>query len=251
MFVTRPHCALQLITLSRRLITDPEAVTRCHTTPPTSTDRMQFAREMHRRYASTNARRLQYWRKRYMWRVRRLIADAGKRALDVAGAVGLLILLSPLASLVAATIWRSRSGSLLIWQTHVGKCGKEFSLPRLRSVNCPVGTTVSGLIRRLRIERWPNLWCVLVGEMSLVGPRAATPDEVAEYSLSDRRRLGAKPGLICTSTPVDDGSMTFSREARLDIEYIENRNLWLDFGLLANAGKTIVRGRREPGWGRP
>jgi lipopolysaccharide/colanic/teichoic acid biosynthesis glycosyltransferase len=87
------------------------------------------------------------------------------------------------------------------------------------------------------------LWCVLKGEMSLVGPRPPVPREVALYTLRDRRRLDAKPGLTCIWQVSGRGDIPFDQQVDLDLKYIESQNLWLDFLLLIKTVPAILTGR--------
>jgi len=87
------------------------------------------------------------------------------------------------------------------------------------------------------------MWCVLTGEMSLVGPRPALPREVARYSLADRRRLDAVPGLTCHWQVQGRSEIPFPRQVELDVAYIEHRNIALDLRLLAQTVPAVVTGR--------
>jgi hypothetical protein len=107
----------------------------------------------------------------------------------------------------------------------------------------PRVTWIGRIIRKLSIDELPQLWCVLKGDMSLVGPRPPVPREVEEYSLSDRRRLDVKPGLTCFWQVQGRGNIPFPQQCRLDVEYIESQSLWLDIKLLVQTVPAVLLGR--------
>jgi lipopolysaccharide/colanic/teichoic acid biosynthesis glycosyltransferase len=184
---------------------------------------------------------------------------AFKRALDIGFAVTLLVSLAPLTLLCALLIMLGDGGPILFWQRRVGLHGCEFWLPKLRSMHpgaehmhdtvvsptTPVGrgalkitrdprvTRVGHVIRRLSIDEIPQLWSVLTGEMSMVGPRPALPSEVATYDASARQRLAVKPGLTCIWQVSGRGTIPFGGQLALDLEYIDRRTMWLDLKLMA------------------
>src|SRR5262249_44370183 len=160
--------------------------------------------------------------------------------------------------LVALAIKLTDWGPVLFWQIRVGRWGREFPFPKFRSMvrnaealkeklltqndhgnsvtfkmkRDPRVTTIGRIIRKLSIDELPQLWCVLKGDMSLVGPRPPVRSEVEKYTLADRRRLDAKPGLTCIWQVSGRGDIGFSKQVELDVQYIESQSLWLDFKLL-------------------
>ena len=140
----------------------------------------------------------------------------GKRLMDVAvSVVGLLVLL-PLLCIVALCIKIDSHGSVFYSQARVGKGGRHFQILKLRSMDAvssalPAGITVSGdkrvtrvgkILRRYKIDELPQLWNVLVGDMSLVGPRPELPKYVETYSAEQRRVLSVLPGITDPATLV-------------------------------------------------
>jgi lipopolysaccharide/colanic/teichoic acid biosynthesis glycosyltransferase len=109
--------------------------------------------------------------------------------------------------------------------------------------NDPRITHVGRFIRRTSVDELPQLWCVLVGDMSLVGPRPALANEVARYSLDDRRRLDAAPGLTCTWQVSGRSDIPFPEQLRLDVEYIERQSLREDIKLLLKTVPAVITGR--------
>jgi lipopolysaccharide/colanic/teichoic acid biosynthesis glycosyltransferase len=213
--------------------------------------------------------RLRAWRKRAAWRA--VVGGVGalKRALDVVVAAGALLALSPLFTVVAAAIKLTDGGPVLFWQTRVGRWGRELRFPKFRSMcldaeqkkdallaashhgdsvtfkmkRDPRVTPVGRIIRKLSIDEMPQLWLVLKGDMSLVGPRPPVPREVEKYTLADRRRLDVKPGLTCIWQVSGRGDIPFEKQVRLDVDYIESRSLWLDLKLLLQTVPAVVLGR--------
>ena len=104
-------------------------------------------------------------------------------------------------------------------------------------------TWIGRIIRRASIDELPQLWCVLKGEMSLVGPRPPLVREVARYTTSDRRRLEALPGLTCFWQVQGRSEIPFPRQVELDVDYIEQQSLALDIKLLAQTVPAVIGGR--------
>jgi lipopolysaccharide/colanic/teichoic acid biosynthesis glycosyltransferase len=107
----------------------------------------------------------------------------------------------------------------------------------------PRVTRLGRVIRKLSIDELPQLWCVLKGDMSLVGPRPPLPGEVAQYSLADRRRLDVAPGLTGFWQVGGRGDVGFERQVELDVAYIESQSLWLDVKLLLRTVPAVILGR--------
>lgn len=193
-----------------------------------------------------------------------------KRGMDIVLSFIALTLLAPLFLLIALAIKLYDGGPVLFWQTRVGKDGAEFPFPKFRSmvVNAealrvqleaanqhgaqgvtfkmrqdPRITPVGRLLRKLSLDEMPQFWCVLKGDMSLVGPRPALPKEVARYSESDRRRLGAMPGLTCIWQVEGRGDIPFPQQVELDVRYIETQSFWLDLVLLVKTVPAVLKGK--------
>ena len=191
-----------------------------------------------------------------------------KRLIDIIGAIFLLVTLLPLFVIVAVLIKVTDRGPVLFWQTRVGRWGREFAFPKFRSMvpdaenllpslmgendhkdgvvfkmkRDPRVTRIGRLLRKFSIDELPQLWCVLQGHMSLVGPRPPVPREVAQYRLADRRRLDVHPGLTCIWQVSGRSLVPFPRQVELDVEYIENRGLWLDVKLLFQTLPAVIFG---------
>jgi len=193
-----------------------------------------------------------------------------KRGLDVALVLPALLLLAPLFAVVALAIWWHDKGPVLFWQRRVGRDGVEFPFPKFRSMcmdaeavraqllaanqhgqagvtfkmkRDPRITPIGRLLRRTSIDELPQLWCVLRGDMSLVGPRPPLPSEVARYSLADRERLRVTPGLTCIWQVNGRSEVPFPRQVQMDLEYIRTPGLWADIKLLLKTLPAVIRGR--------
>lgn len=202
-----------------------------------------------------------------------LIARAGsliKRGIDIAVSLAALLCLSPLFAVVALMIRLTDHGPALFWQVRVGKWGRPFAFPKFRSMvidaeaqrrklmqanqhggegitfkmkHDPRITWIGRIIRRTSIDELPQLWCVLRGDMSLVGPRPALVSEVARYSLEDRRRLDITPGLTCIWQVSGRSDIPFEEQCRLDVEYIEQQSTLADIKLLLKTIPAVITGK--------
>jgi exopolysaccharide biosynthesis polyprenyl glycosylphosphotransferase len=195
--------------------------------------------------------------------------EASKRALDITlTGLGLLVL-SPFFILLAIMIRMDSPGPVLFTQTRIGRSGEPFRCWKFRSMfvdaeqrkselldrnemaggttfkmkQDPRITRVGRLIRRASIDELPQLWNVLVGDMSLVGPRPPLPQEVAGYTAHEKRRLAVKPGITCIWQVSGRSDIPFQEQVLLDIEYIEKRSFWLDLALLVRTIPAVLLAR--------
>ncbi len=214
-------------------------------------------------------RRARLLHKTYAWRGVVSGANALKRLLDIVVSLAMLTALSILFLFVAISIKLTDRGPILFWQTRVGKWGREFPFPKFRSmvVNAeqlkdqllkqnqhsdsktfkmkrdPRITWIGRIIRKLSIDELPQLWCVLKGDMSLVGPRPPLPREVSLYSLADRRRLDVTPGLTCIWQVSGRGDIPFPQQVELDVQYINSRDFWNDLRILIMTVPAVLLGK--------
>ena len=206
--------------------------------------------------------------RRLLWRWRLQAPARAKRALDLGVGAGLLVLLGPVLLTAAALVKLEDGGQVFFVQTRVGKHGRRFSMLKFRSMcpnaearlrevlvhnqhsqgvtfklkNDPRITRVGRWLRRFSVDELPQLFNVLTGDMSLVGPRPPLPREVARYSLADRRRLAAVPGLTCFWQISGRSEIDFSGQVELDVRYIENQHLALDLKILAKTLPAVLAG---------
>ena len=228
--------------------------------------------ELEKRFSANGIRKQRwvYLRNRLFWHVVITSAKIVKRTIDIVVSAVALVVLTPLFIIVAAAIkLEDPEGGVLYWQIRVGKWGREFPFPKFRSMvanaaelkdallaqndhkdsitfkmkDDPRITRVGRFIRRFSIDELPQFWCVLVGDMSLVGPRPAIQREVAEYTIKDRCRLEVTPGLTCIWQVSGRGDIPFDQQVRLDEEYILSQSLWVDLKLLLLTIPAILTGR--------
>jgi len=194
------------------------------------------------------------------------------RAIDVLGALAILIVALPFLVVLAALLQLDSPGKLFFVQQRIGRGGRVFSCLKLRTMckdadlalqrhlaassearlewtrdhklrNDPRITRMGCLVRKLSLDEFPQLVNVLRGEMSLVGPRPAVPREVAQYTLTERGRLAATPGLTCIWQINGRGDVPFGRQVEMDLEYIEKQSLWLDLKILILTVPAVLSGR--------
>lgn len=222
---------------------------------------------------SLNPTRLNRWMaavRRWRWKVQQLSLRVAKRTLDLVVVTPALLALSPLFLLLALAIKLQDGGPVLFWQSRVGVGGREFPFPKFRSmcVNAeevrkqleaqnqhgqdgvtfkmkhdPRITRVGRFIRRFSLDELPQLWCVLRGDMTLVGPRPPLPKETERYSMMARHRLSVKPGLTCIWQVNGRSEIPFEQQVEMDIEYIQQRSVSTDIKLLAKTVPAVVKGR--------
>jgi lipopolysaccharide/colanic/teichoic acid biosynthesis glycosyltransferase len=191
-----------------------------------------------------------------------------KRALDVVLSLIAFVCLSPILFVAAAIVKLTDGGPILYGHTRVGLNGREFRCVKFRSMvqdadaikadifelnshsdsrtfkvqNDPRVTRFGRIMRKLSIDELPQLWNVLIGDMSFVGPRPPVPCEVEQYSLDDMERLTVKPGLTCIWQVSGRSRIAFPEQLQMDLDYIDNRSLLLDLKLLALTVPAVISG---------
>jgi lipopolysaccharide/colanic/teichoic acid biosynthesis glycosyltransferase len=189
-----------------------------------------------------------------------------KRALDLLLATILLLLTAPLVALAALAVWIEDRGSMFFRQTRVGLRGEDFELLKLRTMvmgaeqkgagyavdrGDPRITRVGRLLRRLSIDELPQLWNVVHGEMSMVGPRPTLRYQVEQYTPRQLRRLAVKPGITGWAQVNGRATLAWADRIELDIWYVEHRSLWLDLRILVRTPLALVTGTykgKTGGW---
>lgn len=245
------------------------------TTDVAPIEKRQLTEQLSQRYSQRVGNRW-HWRpklkflyKKYAWLVVITGSKALKRVIDIVGSTFLLIALAPLFLLIALLVKLTDRGPILFWQQRVGRWGREFDFPKFRSMimdaekykdqlleqndhgdgitfkmkRDPRITWIGRILRKLSLDELPQLWSVLCGHMSLVGPRPPVPREVALYSLSDRRRLEVKPGLTCIWQVSGRSNIPFPQQVELDALYIDSQSLLLDIKLLCKTIPAVLLGR--------
>ncbi|MFT5290068.1 MAG: lipopolysaccharide/colanic/teichoic acid biosynthesis glycosyltransferase [Planctomycetota bacterium] len=192
-----------------------------------------------------------------------------KRAIDVLVAGMALFILSPVLAVLAIAIRYQDGGPALYVQERVGRGGRPFRFIKFRSMSIasnnlresviaqagqrtavrfkdrrdPRITPLGRFLRRTSLDELPQLWSVLVGDMSLVGPRPPLPSEVAAYDRRMWRRLDVEPGLTCTWQVSGRSDIDFEQQIELDLDYVQCRGMWFDLMLLARTPAAVLSGR--------
>lgn len=190
-----------------------------------------------------------------------------KRGADVVIAVAAFLVLLPLMAFIALLIRITSPGPAIFRQTRCGLNGRRFEFYKFRSMvdnaeelkaglehlnqkdiafkipNDPRMTGIGRWLRKFSIDEWPQLWNVIRGDMSLVGPRPAVPEEVDRYQRWQRRRLRMRPGLTCLWAVAGRDHLDFETWMRLDMEYIDNWSLALDWKILLRTIPYVLMGR--------
>jgi len=188
------------------------------------------------------------------------------RALDVAGASLGLVLASPFLAAAAIAIKLDGGGPVLYRQQRVGKNGREFELVKLRTMvvgaerqgagwavnrGDPRITRVGSVLRRLSLDEVPQLWNVLRGEMSLIGPRPTLAYQVERYTPHQRRRLDVRPGITGWAQVQGRASLPWEERIELDVWYVDHRSPMLDLKILARTPLALFGGTykgKTGGW---
>ena len=203
------------------------------------------------------------------WRLTVRLSYAAKRAIDIAGSLAGMILLSPVFAAIALAVKLTSRGPVIFRQTRVGRYGRHFRFYKFRSMRVdaeerkaellekneskdgvifkmkddPRITKVGKFLRRTSLDELPQLWNVFIGDMSLVGPRPPVPSEVAEYTLEDRKRLDVIPGITCLWQIKGRSEIPFNEQVRLDKEYILAPGFWKDVKILLKTIPAILGGK--------
>jgi exopolysaccharide biosynthesis polyprenyl glycosylphosphotransferase len=191
-----------------------------------------------------------------------------RRAVELVLASLLLTVLSPVLVAIAIAIKLDSPGPVLFRQLRCGLHGRTFTFLKFRSMrvdaealkkqlapynemdgpafkmtNDPRVTPLGRFLRRTSLDELPQLWNIIRGDMSIVGPRPAVLEEVRQYEPWQRRRLSMKPGLTCLWQVNGRNELTFEEWMRLDLEYIDNWSLWLDVKIALKTIPAVLFGR--------
>lgn len=190
-----------------------------------------------------------------------------KRAIDVTGTVLGIVALLPVIVVCALAVKLTSRGPILYRQTRIGKSGRSFGClkfrtmmvgahaqqdqlrteneqdgPAFKILDDPRITPIGRVLRKFSIDELPQLLNVLLGDMSLVGPRPPTPSEVDQYTWWQRRRISVKPGLTCVWQVYGRNRVSFKRWVEMDLYYIDNWTLWMDFKLIIHTIRVVLSG---------
>jgi lipopolysaccharide/colanic/teichoic acid biosynthesis glycosyltransferase len=180
-----------------------------------------------------------------------------QRVLDLAIAVPGALITAPLVVLLALAIRIESRGDPIYTQTRVGKDGELFAIYKLRTMVRGAEFTGAGLaiqagddritrlgalLRRYSLDELPNLWNVVRGEMSIVGPRPTLAVQVEQYTPRQRGRLAVKPGITGWAQVNGRASLPWPERIELDLWYVEHRSLALDLRILARTARMVLGG---------
>jgi lipopolysaccharide/colanic/teichoic acid biosynthesis glycosyltransferase len=191
---------------------------------------------------------------------------AVKRIFDFVGAVALIVLFSPILIVTFCLLTLTTKGRPLFFQQRVGYLGRKFWMVKFRTMRLdaaqmqhvvvnekdgpifknrqdPRITRIGRILRKTSIDEMPQLFNVLLGSMSLVGPRPPVPAEVAKYEPWQRRRLAVKPGLTCLWQISGRSEVQFEEWVRMDLWYLKNQGVSTDLNLLARTPTSVISGR--------
>ncbi len=181
-----------------------------------------------------------------------------KRAIDLAGASLLLVLLAPLMAAIAAAVRATSEGGALFRQVRVGKDGETFTIHKFRTMvrdapGSPLGTycyaddpritRVGRTLRATSLDELPQLLDVLRGDMSFVGPRPDLPQHVERYTERQRGRLRMRPGITGWAQVHGRNGIPWDRRIELDLEYVERFSLLRDAAIVARTVAVVLTGR--------
>lgn len=207
------------------------------------------------------------WWKRLCWRSKLALPALAKRGFDLVASAVLIGLFLPLLALITICIKLEDGGPVFFIQTRVGKWGRHFKMYKFRSMcldaekqmeellaknqhttgitfkikDDPRVTRVGNILRKTSFDELPQLFNVLLGNMSLVGPRPPVPREVALYTVADRRRLHITPGITCFWQIGGRAELDFPQQVQLDVSYIEKQNLFTDMVILLKTIPAVIR----------
>jgi exopolysaccharide biosynthesis polyprenyl glycosylphosphotransferase len=191
-----------------------------------------------------------------------------KRFMDIVLAGAALIFLAPLVAVIISAIKLDSKGPIYFSQTRVGRGGRLFRLHKFRTMvtnaedlkktlleqnesdgpafkirNDPRVTRVGRFLRKTSLDELPQLWNVLIGDMSLVGPRPALPSEVIHWEKWQCRRLVVEQGCTCIWQVSGRSNLSFKEWMRMDMDYVYNWSLWLDIKLILLTIWVMLTGR--------
>ena len=185
---------------------------------------------------------------------RAVVYTVAKRIFDVAGSLALLILLAPIMVVVAIFIRFGTPGPAFFHQQRLGIKGQPFKLWKFRTMmdgsgavshdrltrDDPRITSIGKVLRAWGIDESPQLWCILIGQMSLVGPRPAPLYHLDHYTQLQRTRLSVKPGLTGWAMLSGRNAIPWEDRIQLDVWYVENASVLLDLRILVRSVGVIV-----------
>lgn len=187
---------------------------------------------------------------------RTLWARFGKRVFDVFFAGGLILVISPLLIVCALAVKLTSPGPVLFSQIRAGYRGRPFRVYKFRTMrggrkpdpkelvplDHPEITTAGRIMRRFKLDEFPQLFNVLLGDMTTLGPRPTLPDQVERYSQFQARRLNMRPGISSLASVNGSASIEWEERIRYDVYQVWKSSFWLDVGILWKTAKVVLFG---------
>lgn len=199
-----------------------------------------------------------------------LVYRAAKRALDLAIAVPVLMVAAPIIGLLALAIRLESKGPAIFRQQRVGRDGRVFTFYKFRTMyvdakerfpelydynfetselssryykqsNDPRNTRLGAIIRQTTLDELPNLFNVLKGDTSIVGPRPELPEMIRHYQPTQLIKFGVKPGLTCLAACTGRNTLTIDEQIRADVEYVARQSMGLDLWIISETARMVVR----------
>jgi sugar transferase EpsL len=190
------------------------------------------------------------------------VSPIAKRVLDLIFASVAAVLLSPLMALIAAAIFVSTGVPIILRQERAGMGGERFVLLKFRTMSEQTRgnegalvsdeariTPLGGFLRRWSLDELPQIWNILIGKMSVVGPRPLLMRYLARYTNAQARRHEVKPGLTGLAQVSGRNSLSWEQKFELDVWYVDHQSLWLDARILVLTALNVFRreGVNQPG----
>ena len=184
------------------------------------------------------------------------VGGRAKRALDLVVALPLAVVLSPAMAVIALLVRRDSPGPALFRQQRIGYAGRPFTLLKYRTMVVGAEGMGAGLavvagdsritplgatLRRLSLDELPQLWNIVRGDMSLVGPRPTVASQVARYDARQRGRLAARPGLTGLAQVTGRNAIPWSERIEIDLAYVARWSMRRDLAILARTALVVLR----------
>jgi undecaprenyl phosphate N,N'-diacetylbacillosamine 1-phosphate transferase len=185
-------------------------------------------------------------------------ARVGKRALDILCAILALVVFSPVWLVVILLIKLDSRGPIFYWQERLGLGGRIIRVAKFRTMTdrlrvpdreiLPTDselTRVGGWLRRFKIDEWPQIWNILKGEMSIIGPRPALVRQRTEFDDAGRRRLLVRPGLSGLAQVYGNIYLTWPERWQYDARYVDTLSFRLDVWIILRSASVMIRGEEK------
>ena len=175
-----------------------------------------------------------------------------KRVLDIAIASTALVILSPVYAFVAYKVWKNLGSPVLFRQVRPGLYGQPFEMIKFRSMKDAVDlqgnplpdserlTSFGKMLRSSSLDEMPELWNVIKGEMSIVGPRPLLTEYLPLYNAEQAKRHNVRPGMTGHAQVNGRNAISWEEKFKLDTWYVENQSLWLDFKIMLKTVKKVL-----------